>query len=97
MPPTITMQRVHNLDEEQAKQLVETVVAELQDEVAFRYSWEGPELTLSRRGAKGLIRVGPSEVHIEVTLSLAMRPLKRKLEREITKYLDEYMPENDSC
>ncbi len=88
---TIRIRRPHRLDHEQIRAEVESLAAELRHKLHARYHWEGDTMCFSRAGASGHIKVEKDSIAIEVELSLALSPLKSKVERTVTEYLDRHL------
>ena len=88
MAVMIDIKRAHNLDPEEVRQRVQELVTRLHEQVKVHYQWEGPDLSFTRKGVRGRIHIGGTEVRIEVHLSVLHRLLKRKIEAEIHSYLD---------
>jgi len=89
--PTIDIKRSHNLGKAAGRAAAEQVANRLKDKVEATWKWVGDDIVFERTGAKGRIAVTDTTVHIEIDLSLVLRPLKGMLESKANKYLDEYI------
>jgi len=87
--PTIRIVRPHHLPHAEIRADVEELAAELQQKLRAVFHWEGETLCFSRTGASGTIKVGEDSVAVEVKLSMALSPLKARVEKTVTDYLDE--------
>jgi len=71
--------RTHSVPLEIAKARVQQAVKELGAEYSVTALWNGDTLRFDRPGLRGEIYVTSSEIRLEATLGLLMRPLKQKL------------------
>jgi putative polyhydroxyalkanoate system protein len=86
--PTIRIVRQHHLPHDEVRADVEELAAELRDKLRADFHWDGDTLCFSRTGASGTIKVGEDSIAVEVNLSLALSPLKSRVETTVTDYLD---------
>ena len=87
--PHIDIIRTHHLGLAGARQAAEAVAADLRAQYRARTDWDGDTLRLSGPGVKGDLHVTDSTVRVTANLGLALRPLRRQLEREIEGQLDQ--------
>ena len=85
----IVVRRQHDLGLAAARRLAENVARRLQREHGGTFSWEGNELVFQRTGASGRLAVTKDRVEVSLQLSLLLRPLQSRIEREIDTFLDE--------
>jgi putative polyhydroxyalkanoate system protein len=85
---TIHIEREHTLTPEQARSLVEGIVAEVEKKVEVEYAWEGHHLKFKAKGIKGEIQLGDDKVLVLARLGLMLAPFKGKIEHHINAYLD---------
>lgn len=88
---TIDIARSHSLDLEEARDAVEQIAERLQADLGIDYRWDGSVLRFKRKGARGRIRVSDSDIRIEITLSMMLKPIRPKIESEIESYLLDYI------
>ena len=88
---TIDISRTHTLGLEKARECAEAVAKRLEARMEAKWRWIGDEIVFERIGAKGRIAVTATTVHVEIDLSLVLRPLKGKLVQKTNQYLDEYV------
>lgn len=88
----INIARHHSLPLAVAKLRVQKTADELNTEHNFRSAWHGNTLSFERSGLHGEIYVSDSEVRLQVTLGLLMKPLKRKLMDRIEEKLERLFP-----
>ena len=86
----IVIHRPHGLQLEKAKDVAEKIVRRLRDDFGGSYTWEGDSLRFRRTGASGQVAVTPDDIDIRVDIGLLLRPLRARIEREITALLDEH-------
>lgn len=85
----LSIRRTHGLTLKKARAAAEHVAAELSEEFSIDYEWEGDTLNFHRSGITGTMCVEKKSIHIHVTLSFLLRPIKSKIEREIHRFFDE--------
>jgi len=91
----IVIRRRHDLGLARAKRLAQTLARRLQNELGGTYTWKGNELHFERTGASGCATVTKNSVQIRVELSLLLRPLRARIEREILAGLDAHLGTED--
>jgi putative polyhydroxyalkanoate system protein len=87
--PTIRITRKHHLPHDEVRAHVENLAGELQQQLEASYHWDGDTLRFSRSGASGVIEVTKDTVVVEVKLSMLLSPFKGKVEKAVTRYLDQ--------
>jgi len=87
----IRIVRPHRLDHAHIRAEVEALATELEHKLHARYHWEGDTMRFSRAGASGHIKVDVDSIAIEVKLGLVLAPLRAKVERTVTDYLDRHL------
>jgi putative polyhydroxyalkanoate system protein len=87
----IQVARKHALPMAKARVLAERAV----DDLAARYGasteWRGDVLRFHAAGAAGQVRLSSSEIRVDVTLGLLLRPFKAKFTARIEQHLDELL------
>jgi putative polyhydroxyalkanoate system protein len=83
--------RPHRLDHAHIRAEVEALATELEHKLHARCHWDGDTLRFSRAGASGHIEVGKDSIAIEVKLGMVLAPLRAKVERTVTDYLDRHL------
>lgn len=86
----IEKSRNHDLNPEQAKAAAEGVVVHFADKFGAKYEWKGETVTFKGAGAKGQMTVYVDRVELRLELGLMLRPLGKKIENSVDKYLDEF-------
>ena len=86
---TIHIKKEHHKDNETVRTEVQNLAIKLSKKLSFEYSWEGDRLVFKRSGAIGHIDIGEGEVDIKIKLNMVLTPLKGKIEKTVTSYLDE--------
>lgn len=87
----IDFERSHSLDAEDARQAVEQVAQQLEEDLGGSYHWTDDRLHFEGQGATGHIDVGPDAVHVAITLSAFLRPMKGRVQSEAEQYLDRHL------
>lgn len=88
---TIHLKHTHTLGKESARNSAEHIARQLKNELQANYLWKGDSLNFTCPGASGCIRVSDALVEVVVDLSFLLRPLKGKIEREITQQLQQLL------
>lgn len=86
----IDIRRNHSLGLERAREAAVHIAKRLEDTIDVRYRWEGDDLMLERTGATGRFHVRAEDVHVEIDLGFALRPLRGRVTKRVHDYLDEY-------
>jgi putative polyhydroxyalkanoate system protein len=92
----INLVRSHSLSIAKAKALVQRAADGLATEYDLESEWHGNTLRFHRSGVNGQMLVTDSEIELNVTLGLLMKPFKGKfvdrIERDLDKLLAEAEP-----
>lgn len=80
--------RPHTLGLEGARRAADDVAARLRSELGIAAEWQGDVLHVHGHGVTGRLTATPVAVDVQATLSLAARPFRRLLLREIERELD---------
>ena len=91
----ISVRRTHGMTEDEAKQKVEQVVTDVQEEFSSlvdKISWndDKTKADVKGKGFKGQFRVTDADVAIDIDLKLFAKPFKGKVESKIASRMDEY-------
>lgn len=92
--PTISIQRKHKLDHKKAKAAAEKIAKDLHKRFDLVCTWDGDNVAFQRPGVSGDMRVGKSDVELNVQLSFLMTPLKGPIENAIRGELDKLFGES---
>jgi putative polyhydroxyalkanoate system protein len=87
----IIVRRTHQLDAATARRMAEKIAGRMRREFGGTFDWNGDTLRFKRTGAAGHVDLAPQQVTVHVNLGLLLRPLRRRIEREIHAYLDEHL------
>lgn len=85
----IVIHRDHALTHDQAREVAETLAAQLADRYEISHHWQEDSLHFERSGVSGQIDLEPGQLRINVRLGFLLVPLKHRLEQEIHRQLDE--------
>lgn len=93
---TIRIHRRHELSPSAVRHKAESVARRIEQRHDVRWRWEGDSLELSAptglaSGTHGRVTIGQRDVAIELHLSLALRPVRRLVERELAAKLEEFL------
>jgi putative polyhydroxyalkanoate system protein len=86
--PTITIQRRHKLDSKKAKAVAQKIAKDLHKRFDLECTWDGDNVSFTRPGVSGEMRLGKSNVALNVQLSFLMTPLKGPIENAIRSEFD---------
>lgn len=91
----ISVRRPHGMSEDEAKNKVEQVVADVQEEFSSlvdEIDWNADKTRadVKGKGFKGQFQVTDSDVAIDIDLKFFARPFKGKVEAKINSRMDEY-------
>jgi putative polyhydroxyalkanoate system protein len=92
----ISIHRKHNLGLKDARVQVEKIAESLKEKLNSEYTWEGNTLNFKRKGASGSIDVSENSFDLEITLGLALRPMKGMIEKTILENLDQAMDKDSN-
>ncbi len=84
----IRITRNHSLSRAHIRAHIEGLTDELQRKLNAQCRWDGDTAHFSRTGAKGAIHLDEGRIDIEITLGLALSPLKSQVEKTVNERLD---------
>ncbi|MEM9997337.1 MAG: polyhydroxyalkanoic acid system family protein [Bacteroidota bacterium] len=87
--PHIDVRRTHALGRDAARALASEIAADLQRQQGVRTFWDGDVLRLKGPGVQGELHASDTEVRIQATLGMLMRPMRGALQRAIEEHLDD--------
>lgn len=90
----IKLMRTHFVPLTEARARVQKAADELAVEHNLRTEWRVNVLLFERPGLHGEIRVSPSDIQLEATLGLLMKPLRGTLVAELERKFEELFPES---
>jgi len=85
----IRVNRTHSLALDEARKLAEELVVNLAQEFGVKYHWEDETVRFKGAGAKGHMTVLSDRVELKMELGFLLNPFKGKIEKSITRRLDE--------
>ena len=85
--------RSHELPMAKAKSFVQKAADALAAEYQLESEWHGNTLRFQRSGVNGKIQVTDSNIHLDVSLGLLLKPFRAKFVGEIERNLDKFLPE----
>ena len=86
--PNIHIKRKHTLGRDEAREKVGDVAEEIKRKLGVDYTWEGNSLQFKRTGASGSVDIGDDFIEVNIKLSLALAPMKGKVEKALKDNLD---------
>ncbi len=89
----IRMSRAHQLPREQARQIVDRVARELQQDLGLSYTWENNLLRFQRMGIQGHIEVLADCIEVFIQKSFLVPISEHWLKEQVTQYLDRHFPD----
>jgi len=81
----------HGLPRAELRAQVESLADEIQQKLQARCRWDGDTAHFSRTGASGTIKLDDERIAIEITLGLALSPLKSRVEKTVNERLDQML------
>ena len=85
----ITITKSHGLGMDGARERLNKMAADLQQNYGIKSSWSGNVATLSGTGLKkGVVELGESSVKVEITLGMLAKAMKGKIEQQINIAFD---------
>jgi putative polyhydroxyalkanoate system protein len=79
----IHIKKEHALDQRVARQRVEAIARELQEEYKIDYVWQDERLIFKRKGVAGFLYLGDGFIEIKMNLGMALTPLRGRIEKSI--------------
>jgi putative polyhydroxyalkanoate system protein len=87
----IRVTRKHRLSRRDLRAEIGSLANEIQEKLHARCEWDGDTAHFSRTGASGSIKFDDEHIAVEITLGLALSPLKSRVERTINDRLDQLL------
>lgn len=87
----IDFERPHSLNTQEARQAVEQVAQQLEEELGGEYHWTDDRLHFEGQGASGHIDVETEVIHVAINLSAFLQPMKGRVQAEAEQYLDSHL------
>lgn len=88
---TIHITRPHRLSLAAARNVAESVAADLDQEFGLQYRWEGELLRFETFGVRGDLHVSESVMTLQAHLGALFSPFRDRLESEIQRHFDKYL------
>ena len=85
---SISIAKKHALSHKKAKEVADKIAKDLKRRFELDYAWEGDHVDFARPGVSGRMRVGKTDIVLDVHLGFLLTPLKPAIEREIHAQLD---------
>lgn len=87
----IDITRSHSLGLADGRAAVERVAEKLETELGVGAEWADDTLHFSGQGAEGHIEVEADAVHVTITLSAFLQPMRSRIKSEAEEYLDRFL------
>lgn len=87
----IRITRTHHLARADLRAQVERLADEIQQKLQARCRWDGDTAHFSRSGANGSIKLDDERIAVEISLGLALTPLKSRVEKTVNERLDQML------
>ncbi|MCV6605747.1 MAG: polyhydroxyalkanoic acid system family protein [Porticoccaceae bacterium] len=88
---TVYVERDHQLNDGQLKELGELLAAKLTSKLGGSASWQGNELHYKQSGASACAQLGDKKVTVNVELGLLMSGFAPMVKSEVERILDKYL------
>lgn len=85
---SILIAKKHSLTHAKALEVAEKIAKDLKRRFELDYAWDGDHVDFERPGVSGRMRVGKSDIALDVRLGFLLSALKPAIEREIHAQLD---------
>lgn len=85
----IDIKRAHTLALDKAKNKIRKLAEHIEEKFDVQCEWQGNTLNFRRSGVDGHIKVNPKSIHVFADLGFFLTALKRPIESEIERYLDD--------
>jgi len=93
----ISVRRDHSVDREVLRGRLDELVADLVRKYGLKAAWTGDTCSLTGTGLKqALLRMGGSEISLDITLGMMGRMLKPAIEKEIEKKINKVLAPADA-
>ncbi|MBK6280561.1 MAG: polyhydroxyalkanoic acid system family protein [Gammaproteobacteria bacterium] len=88
----IYIQRDHELDNRTLRKRAERLAKQLQSEFGGNYRWEGNTVHYNYSGGiDARLTLQDADILVDVKLGVLMLMLKKRLQQEIERYLDQHL------
>lgn len=87
----ILISRKHNLNREDARQLVNDIARDLSDSLRISYSWNGDRLDFHRLGLNGYIDIQDHEIIVHVQKSFFVPVSDNWIREKVEEKMDEHL------
>lgn len=87
----IDLSRSHALGLDGAREAVEHVAEDLEDDLDLTHRWEGDTLHFKGSGADGRIHVTSDRVTVAIDLNFFLRTLRSRIRSAAERYLDQHL------
>ncbi|MGD8911715.1 MAG: polyhydroxyalkanoic acid system family protein [Candidatus Thiodiazotropha sp.] len=92
---TIHIEREHQLPPEEIHAHIEQLYEKLNETLQMELVKEDDRLIFKHSGASGFIRVYEHLIEVDISLGLIYRPLRKRIEKVILEYIDDYFSESN--
>lgn len=93
---TIRVVKKHHLSHAKARTVAEKMAKDLNQRFDLRCSWDGDDCRFERSGLTGSMRVGKSDISLDVKLGFLLSAVAPSIERAIHEQLDGLVGEPDT-
>ena len=91
----ISIRRKHGYDDPEAvRSRIEGLADRVSERLGGHWRWDGNEAVCKAKGVEARVGYDRHEIHIDVQLPLAFRPLRHKLEEKIEEYYARYFEQD---
>lgn len=91
MATKIHVVRSHSLGKVKAHEVALKIAERMKNKAQVNYRVQGDVITMERSGVHGTLRIGESDVEVNIELGLMMRPMKGLIETKLGEYFDRYL------
>ena len=84
----IEVRRAHGLGLAAARRAAEQMASDLARKFDVRGSWQGDTLRFERPGVSGFVTLGPTDLHLSISLGFLLKAMQASIEKLVLQELD---------
>ncbi|WP_428309842.1 polyhydroxyalkanoic acid system family protein [Hydrocarboniphaga sp.] len=84
----IDITRAHGKSVAETKKIVDALIGKMAKDFDLKHNWEGDTLKFERSGLSGQMAITEQDLHITAKLGMLLKPMKGRIEKELTAALD---------
>ena len=84
----LSMKREHDLSAEEARVQIAKLADKLADRLGGSWDWDGDTAVCESRGAKACVGYDDTNVWLDLSLPMMLKPLRRTIQSKVEEILD---------